>query len=108
MGIRDEGSDTRAFAESAFGLVLLGLGAFALLCALFAPLVMHALPPGFSHDSERAQDAVTFLRLSIPYVAIAGVVALAAAVLNAQGRVQQPHSASSYSMSCCWPHLSWC
>jgi putative peptidoglycan lipid II flippase len=87
MGIRNEGGDTRAFAESAFGLVLLGLGAFAILCAVFAPLVMHALAPGFAHDSERAQDAVAFLRLSVPYVAIAGVVAVAAAVLNAQGRV---------------------
>jgi len=63
MRIRDEGGDTRSFAESAFGLVLLGLGAFAILCAAFAPLVMHAFAPGFAHDGERAH-AVAFLRPS--------------------------------------------
>ncbi len=87
MLVRDERGDARAFAENVFGCILLGLGALAILCVVFAPLVMHVLAPGFAHDGERAQDAVAFLRLSVPYVAIAGIVAVAAAVLNAQGRV---------------------
>ncbi|MGB8548546.1 MAG: murein biosynthesis integral membrane protein MurJ [Xanthobacteraceae bacterium] len=87
MRIRDQGGDTRAFAQNVFGLMLLGLGAFAILCALFAPLVVHALAPGFDSTGERFAGAVAFLRLSVPYVAMAGMVAVAAAILNAQGRV---------------------
>jgi putative peptidoglycan lipid II flippase len=87
MRIRDQGGDPRAFAQDVFGLMLLGLGAFAILCALFAPLVVHGLTPGFDSTGERFADAVAFLRLSVPYVAIAGMVAVMAAILNAQGRV---------------------
>jgi putative peptidoglycan lipid II flippase len=87
MRIRDQGGDTRAFAQNVFGLMLLGLGAFAILCALFAPLVVHALAPGFDSTGERFAGAVAFMRLSVPYVAMAGMVAVAAAILNAQGRV---------------------
>ena len=61
MRIRDQGGDTRAFAQNVFGLMLLGLGAFAILCALFAPLVVHALAPGFDSTGERFADAVAFL-----------------------------------------------
>jgi putative peptidoglycan lipid II flippase len=87
MRVREQGGDTRAFAQDIFGLMALGLGAFAILCAIFAPLIIDGLAPGFAADGERARDAVAFLRLSVPYVAIAGLVAVAAAILNAQGRV---------------------
>jgi putative peptidoglycan lipid II flippase len=87
MRIRDEGGDTRAFAQDVFGLMVWGLGALAILCAVFAPLVVRALAPGFTGDGERFVDAVAFLRLSVPYVAVAGMVAVVAAILNAKGRV---------------------
>jgi putative peptidoglycan lipid II flippase len=87
MRIRDQGGDTRGFAQAVFGLMLVGLCGFALLCAAFAPLVVHTLAPGFGSADKRFADAVAFLRLSIPYVAIAGIVAVAAAILNAQSRV---------------------
>jgi putative peptidoglycan lipid II flippase len=43
--------------------------------------------PGFRGQGERFPLAVAFVRLSIPYVAVSGVVAVAAAALNAAGQV---------------------
>ena len=54
---------------------------------VFAPAVVHVLAPGFRSAGERYVLAVDFVRLSVPYVAIAGPVAVAAAILNAEGRV---------------------
>jgi len=78
---------TRRFAELVLGTMLVGLGAVAILCLIFAPGVVHVLAPGFRPDGERFAFAVAFVRLSIAYVAIAGPVAVAASMLNAEGRV---------------------
>lgn len=77
----------RTFGEQIFGIMLVTLGGFALVCAVFAPTVIHLVAPGFTDGSERFVAAVTFLRWSIGYVAVAGLSAVAAAILNAQGRV---------------------
>src|SRR5262249_42218713 len=45
------------------------------------------LAPGFAPGSERFLLAVDYARLSFPYIAIAGMVAVAASNLNAKGRV---------------------
>ena len=60
---------------------------FAILAALFAPAVMHVLAPGFGPADERLRLAVDFMRLSAPYIALSGAVAVAASALNAEGRV---------------------
>src|SRR5215467_8255104 len=52
---------------------------------LFAPAIIDLLAPGF--DRERHALAADYFRIAAPYVALAGVVAVVAAVLNAQGRV---------------------
>ena len=62
-------------------------GLVAVLCLLGAPVVVHLVAPGFASNGERFPLAVTFVRLSVPYVALSGVVAVAASALNAQGRV---------------------
>jgi putative peptidoglycan lipid II flippase len=77
----------RRFGEQVLGTMALALGAVALLCVVFAPVVVRLLVPGFAAGSERFVFAVDFARLSVPYIAIAGVVAVAASMLNAQGRV---------------------
>jgi len=77
----------RRFAERLFGTMLLLLGGFALLCVVFAPAAIHLVAPGFPAGSERFADAVTFLRWSVGYVAVAGLAAIAVAILNAEGRV---------------------
>jgi putative peptidoglycan lipid II flippase len=88
LRIRDrDASAARRFGETVLGTMLLALGVIAILCVIFAPTVVHLLAPGFDVDGERFAHAVVFVRLSIPYIAIAGLVAVAASVLNAEGRV---------------------
>ena len=77
----------RRFGERILGLALLVLGALALLGVLLAPLLVDLLAPGFSGGGERHGLAVIYVRLSVGYVVIAGAVAVAAAVLNAERRV---------------------
>src|SRR5215831_19000111 len=78
---------TRRFGERTLGTMLVALGIIAVICVVFAPEVVRVLAPGFQTDGERFALAVDFVRLSIPYIAIAGPVAVAASVLNAEGRV---------------------
>ena len=78
---------TRRFGERTLGTMLVALGIIAVICVVFAPEVVRVLAPGFQTDGERFALAVDFVRLSIPYIAVAGPVAVAASVLNAEGRV---------------------
>jgi putative peptidoglycan lipid II flippase len=78
---------TRRFGEQVLGAMARVLGLVAVLCLLGAPLVVHVIAPGFESTGERFPLAVTFVRLSIPYIALSGAVAVAASALNAQGRV---------------------
>jgi len=84
----DRGSTaTRGFAEEILGTMLAGLGLAALACAMLAPAVIHLIAPGFNVTDQRFGLAVSYLRIVAPYVGIAGLVAVAAAALNAEGRV---------------------
>jgi putative peptidoglycan lipid II flippase len=89
LRIRDrDGADAACrFGESVLGLMIVALGALAIATVALAPVVVHLIAPGFAANSERFLLAVAFVRLSVPYIAIAGVVAVAAAVLNAEGRM---------------------
>src|SRR5882757_4081172 len=78
---------TRGFAERVLGTMVVSLGVIAIICVIFAPTVVQLLAPGFGPGSERYDLAVDFVRLSVPYIAIAGPVAVAASILNAEGRV---------------------
>jgi putative peptidoglycan lipid II flippase len=73
------------FFRQVLGAMLLPVGALAAIGLLFAPAIIDLLVPGF--DRERHALAVDYFRIAAPYVALAGVVAVVAAVLNAQGRV---------------------
>ncbi len=74
------------FGERILGTMLLALGALAIVGVLLAPLLVDLFAPGFA-GGERHGLAVQYVRLSIGYIAIAGAVAIAAAVLNAERRV---------------------
>jgi putative peptidoglycan lipid II flippase len=65
--------------------MILACGALALIGLLFAPAVIGALAPGFG--GERGVLAADYLHIAAPYVVLAGVVAVLAAVLNAERRV---------------------
>jgi putative peptidoglycan lipid II flippase len=75
----------RRFSEDVLGTLGAALAALAVLCALFAPVLVWLLAPGFT--AEPYLYAVYFLRLATPYLAVVGLVAVMAATLNAAGRV---------------------
>jgi putative peptidoglycan lipid II flippase len=77
----------RRFGAEVLGVMLVILGAIAILCVVFAPVLVRLLAPGFEIGSERHALTVAYIRLTILYVVIAGIVAVWAAVLNAEGRV---------------------
>lgn len=60
-------------------------GIVALLAIVFAPFVIAAIAPGF--DAARREIAAFYLMLVAPYIVLAGLVAVIAAALNAEGRV---------------------
>lgn len=85
---RDEGGETAAgaFAGRIIGTLTLGLTALALVLAVAMPLVVAVLAPGFGFDSPRMVMAVELARLMLPYMVLAGPVAVLMAVLNADHR----------------------
>jgi putative peptidoglycan lipid II flippase len=89
LRIREESGSagTRRFGEEILGAMFFGLSAFAVLCFAGAPLVIRLLAPGFAEEGARYAYAVEFVRLSVGYVAVSGIVAVAASVLNAERRV---------------------
>jgi putative peptidoglycan lipid II flippase len=62
----------------------------AIPCSLagvfFAPQVVALVAPGF--NAERSEVAANYLHMAAPYVALAAVIAVFAAVLNAENRVR--------------------
>jgi putative peptidoglycan lipid II flippase len=89
MRITDDAGprEARRFSEQVLGNMAAALTALAIFCLVFTPLMVHLLAPGFHDTDERFPLAVTFVRLSVPYVAVSGVVAVAASALNAEARV---------------------
>jgi len=86
--LAQRGADgARLFGETVLGTMMLALGAVAVICIGFAPQLVRLLAPGFAPGSDRFLLAVDYARLSLPYIAIAGMVAVAASILNAKGRV---------------------
>src|SRR5262245_64924479 len=62
------------------------VGFIALLVIFFAPTIITAIAPGF--DRGRRSLAAFLLFLATPYIVLAGLVAVIAAALNAEGRVR--------------------
>src|SRR5262249_46583753 len=73
------------FLYEAVGAMLLASGALVGGALLFAPGVVGVLAPGF--DGARQAAAIAYIEIAAPYVALAAVVAVIAAMLNAEGRV---------------------
>ena len=62
------------------------VGFIALLVIFFAPTIITVIAPGF--DRGRRSLAAFLLFLATPYIVLAGLVAVIAAALNAEGRVR--------------------
>src|SRR6478752_7260589 len=73
------------FTRRVLATLALVTGFVALAAIVFAPFIVHALAPGF--DTGRAALATVLLRIVALYILLAGIVAVIAAALNAEGRV---------------------
>src|SRR5262245_5111556 len=73
------------FFYDVFRIMALAVVALAVIGLLFAPAVIGLLAPGF--EGERHVLAADYLHSAAPYVVFAGVIAVVAAALNAEGRV---------------------
>ena len=75
-----------AFAGQVIGTVTLVLIGLATLLALIMPLLMFVLAPGFADNSARLSLAIEIARLMLPYLVLAGPIAVLMGVLNANHR----------------------
>jgi len=89
LRLRKEYGDKRArrFNEEVVSTLTAALVVIAVVCIVFAPAVVQLLLPGFKAAGERFSQAVLYVRLSAVYLVFAGLVAVAASRLNAEGRV---------------------
>lgn len=85
---RDEGGAAAAgaFAGRLIGTVSTALLALSFLLALAMPLLMLALAPGFSDRPQPLALSIELSRLMLPYLVLAGPVAVLMGVLNANHR----------------------
>ncbi|MBK8176408.1 MAG: murein biosynthesis integral membrane protein MurJ [Rhodospirillales bacterium] len=78
-----------AFAERAMAVLTTVLLVFVLAVEILMPLAMMALAPGFI-GTQTFDLAVTFSRLTFPYLLFISLTALQGGVLNALGRFAAP------------------
>jgi putative peptidoglycan lipid II flippase len=85
---RDQGGAAAAgaFAGRLIGTLTVVLTALALLLAAAMPLVVTLLAPGFAFGGPRMTIAVELARLILPYLVLAGPLAVLIGVLNANHR----------------------
>ncbi|HWM83034.1 MAG TPA: murein biosynthesis integral membrane protein MurJ, partial [Pseudolabrys sp.] len=88
LRIRATEGDARAgrFFRGVFEAMALIAAAVSLLCVVFASTIVALVAPGF--DAARAAVASDYLHIAAPYIALAAVIAVFAAVLNAEHRVR--------------------
>src|SRR4051812_8679312 len=84
--IKSERGETGAgrFFVGVFAAMLVAVAALTAIGLWLAPTVVGLLMPGF--DAARHAAAVDYLQIAAPYVGLAGLVAVVAALLSAEGR----------------------
>jgi putative peptidoglycan lipid II flippase len=85
---RDEGGEPAAgaYAGQLIGTITVGLLGVTIVLVLAMPLVVIVLAPGFDLAGPRLPIAVDLARLMIPYLLLAGPLAILMGVLNANHR----------------------
>jgi putative peptidoglycan lipid II flippase len=76
----------RIFAEQALAVLLATLFVFVTAIQIGMPWVMLVLAPGFADDPAKFDLAVTFTRLTFPYLLFVSLVSLLGGVLNSLQR----------------------
>lgn len=74
------------FAGQALMLLLAALIPFSVVVMYFMPYLMGFIAHGYAQGSEKYQLALSFCRITFPYLALISVTALQTGVLNARGR----------------------
>lgn len=75
-----------AFAERSLAALLVAVLVFVGLAQIFMPQLMLGLAPGFVGDPARFDLAVSFTRITFPYLLFISLVSLLGGVLNGVGR----------------------
>jgi putative peptidoglycan lipid II flippase len=75
----------QAFAGHALALLIGLLVPFSVLVIVAMPWVMRLLAPGFQDEPEKYAMAVSFSRITFPYLLLISITALQGGVLNARG-----------------------
>ena len=85
--LADEGpEEAKKFAEEAQAMMLAVLLPFTIICMIAMPLVLYVIAPGVSNDPTRYGLAITFTRITFPYILMMSLTALLGGVLNSFGR----------------------
>jgi len=95
---RDEGGEklAGAYAGRVIGSVTVGLLGASVLLAFAMPLITLALAPGFAGRPQPLSLSIELARLMLPYLVLAGPVAVLMGVLNANHRF---HTAALAAMT---------
>lgn len=74
------------FAGNAMSIMFWILLLFTVVIMVAMPVVILLIAPGFGHDPQRYDLAVTLCRITFPYLLMISMAALLGGVLNAHGR----------------------
>jgi len=85
--------DAQRVANVTFTLLAMVLTLLSLGGVLLSPWIIHAFAPGFVHDPDKFQLAVSLNRILFPYIFFVSLVALCMGVLNAKGHFAAPAAA---------------
>lgn len=81
------------FAADALALLISILAPFSVLVMIFMPYVILIIAPGFQDEPEKYNFAISFSRITFPYLLLISITALQSGVLNAHNRFGPPAAA---------------
>ncbi len=84
--VKDGREAARVFAQEVLAILLLAQLVLLAAALLVMPWFMVVFAPGFTHDPAKFEMAVTFTRITFPYLLLISVVALLGAMLNSLKR----------------------
>jgi putative peptidoglycan lipid II flippase len=78
--------EAKVLAEVVFSVMLAFLTVFVLVVVIFTPAIIHVLAPGFATTPERLELAITFTRITFPYILFISLAAHLSGILNSFDR----------------------
>lgn len=74
------------FAQRVFSVMMIFLTVFVIVVITFTPTIIHIMAPGFTTTPERLELAITFTRITFPYILFISLAAHLSGVLNSLDR----------------------